>query len=301
MVSHSHLGTSYDTPTSDWLSVITPTPPQPGRHGAVLRVDRDHPFFFDHPLDHVPGMLLVTGLLDLVRARTGVSRWTRGDHRIRLSLKFMRMCELGSGVLLLAEPGSGGDDGEWAVKVVQDDSTVCSGTVELVEEREQAAQPCDSERGDPVTPAPPDLVHRADPQNVVVGEPVISPEAYEASTVSPPSGHFLLRHGDERYGIEEMIESGRQLVTVASHLAHERPRDVMMLWLELRADLPVGVRRSVPLGLHWPVRPARGNFGSFDLTVVARATGLPLGSLSYESKCLAPAAYRRLRGKEPRA
>ena len=32
-------------------------------------VDEGDRCFFDHPLDHVPGMLLVAGVLDLLRAR----------------------------------------------------------------------------------------------------------------------------------------------------------------------------------------------------------------------------------------
>src|SRR5206468_1997009 len=43
----------------------------PGRTGAgltaPLRVDRSDPFFFDRPLDHVPDMLLVAGLLSPYR------------------------------------------------------------------------------------------------------------------------------------------------------------------------------------------------------------------------------------------
>src|SRR5437868_2745002 len=67
------------------------------RHGeggyrwtADLRVDRTDPFFFDHPLDHVPGMLIFWGALDLARAgAAGLA-----DHRLRTALTFRRICEL---------------------------------------------------------------------------------------------------------------------------------------------------------------------------------------------------------------
>lgn len=36
-----------------------------------LRVDTSHPIFFDHPLDHVPGMLLIEAARQAVRAATG--------------------------------------------------------------------------------------------------------------------------------------------------------------------------------------------------------------------------------------
>lgn len=31
----------------------------PHTFAAQIHVDREHPFFFDHPVDHVPGMLLI--------------------------------------------------------------------------------------------------------------------------------------------------------------------------------------------------------------------------------------------------
>ncbi|MCT9075567.1 ScbA/BarX family gamma-butyrolactone biosynthesis protein [Streptomyces fulvoviolaceus] len=39
-----------------------------------LRVDTAHPVFFDHPLDHVPGMLLLEAVRQAVRARSGGRR-----------------------------------------------------------------------------------------------------------------------------------------------------------------------------------------------------------------------------------
>ncbi|EDY61599.2 MULTISPECIES: ScbA/BarX family gamma-butyrolactone biosynthesis protein [Streptomyces] len=45
---------------------------RPGRWR--LRVDTAHPVFFDHPLDHVPGMLLLEAALQTVRAHGGRER-----------------------------------------------------------------------------------------------------------------------------------------------------------------------------------------------------------------------------------
>ncbi|MFD0887334.1 AfsA-related hotdog domain-containing protein, partial [Streptosporangium algeriense] len=251
MVSHHHLGTSFDAPASDWLNVITPAERRPGQYGAVLRVDQNHPFFFDHPLDHVPGMLLVTGLLDLLRDHAVLSR----DHRVRLSLDFTKMCELGPEVGLFAGPDPSGERGVWTVLALQEDRPVCAGTVELTDTLTETpgADPA-GEQDAAVSTAPIEagLAHRADPRNVLIGEPVISredahassQEEYEVPLVSPPTGHFLLRHGNEHYGLEEMIEAGRQLATAVSHLAHERPRDAVMLWLKLAADLPASPPRA---------------------------------------------------------
>jgi hypothetical protein len=45
---------------------------RPGRW--LLRVDTAHPVFFDHPLDHIPGMLLLEAARQAVRAHGGAER-----------------------------------------------------------------------------------------------------------------------------------------------------------------------------------------------------------------------------------
>lgn len=42
-----------------------------GSHRWLLRVDGCHPVFFDHPVDHVPGMLLVEAARQAAVAATG--------------------------------------------------------------------------------------------------------------------------------------------------------------------------------------------------------------------------------------
>ncbi|MFC6083318.1 AfsA-related hotdog domain-containing protein [Sphaerisporangium aureirubrum] len=291
-MSNSFLRAPAAAPASDWLSVVIPAA-EPD--GAVLRVDQDHPFFFDHPLDHVPGMLLVTGLLDLARAAAGARP---GGHGVRLSLRFRRMCELDGPVTLRAEPVQDGRRDTFAVAAAQHGAPVCAGTIELIpadgDPPGAAGQGTSVPGGDvPVTPIAQELVHRSDVWNVVVGEPVVTRERYEAALVSPPAGHFLLRHGAERYAAEEIVEAGRQLVTAAMHGAHRRPRDTAMLWLSVSADLPAPAHRSVPLALRWEITPPRGGRAHFDLTLLAG--GRPAGSLYYTTRCMSPVGYARFR------
>jgi hypothetical protein len=279
--------------SGSWGSVITPVARRGDRRTALLLVDQNHPFFFDHPLDHVSGMLLMTGLLDLVRASADPFLGTRSGRRVRLSLKFVKFCELDQRVLLIAEPDPANGGDKWAIRAVRGDCTVCEGTIELVRDTERLPRwPAD---GRPVAPCMPALVHRADSSNVVLGAPTICDGCYHVPLVSPPAGHFLRRHGEDRYGVEEMIESGRQLFTAATHIAHEQPAGTQLVWIVLNADLPAAPVRSVPLALDWVVRPPRGNTGVFEFTLVANGTSHRVGSLSYVMKSFTPAAYQQLR------
>jgi hypothetical protein len=86
-----------------------------------LRVDTAHPVFFDHPLDHVPGMLLLEAARQAVRARTGGTRSPVSFH-----ITFHRYAELDEPAWIEVTHGAGTD-----IQVVgrQGDSAVFECTV----------------------------------------------------------------------------------------------------------------------------------------------------------------------------
>ncbi|HEX4701850.1 MAG TPA: AfsA-related hotdog domain-containing protein [Pseudonocardiaceae bacterium] len=252
--------------------------------GDELFVDRRHPFFFDHPLDHVSGMLLLTALLERVRRCTDDV-----DTRTWIDLEFFRLCELDRPVTVLAARA---DDG-FTVAATQDDSAVCSGVITLRPDD----QPTPPARHDdcPVVPIDAGLVHRKDPRNVLIGEPTRSADHLRAPLLSPPPSHFLRRADAGRYSVEEIVEAGRQLLTVAGYRVHGRPAGTQLVWMSLTADLPTTPSRATPLALRWPVGPPRGNRVVFDIDVVVRGSANPIGRLSYVVRFCTSAAYRRLR------
>ena len=62
--------------------------------GWLLRVDAQHPVLFDHPLDHVPGMMLIEAFRQAAFAATGGPG--QAVSLTRLSTEFARFCELDS-------------------------------------------------------------------------------------------------------------------------------------------------------------------------------------------------------------
>jgi hypothetical protein len=78
--------------------------PATGRNLWQLRIDTAHPVFFDHPLDHVPGMLLLEAARQAVRAHTGGSR-----SPVSFRIAFHRYAELDAPVWIEATEGSGSD------------------------------------------------------------------------------------------------------------------------------------------------------------------------------------------------
>ncbi|AHH99172.1 ScbA/BarX family gamma-butyrolactone biosynthesis protein [Kutzneria viridogrisea] len=102
-----------------------------GGHRAALIADTTHPSLFDHPLDHLPGMLEVEACRQLALASLGP-----GWRLDRLSARFREFAEFDLPthcVTDLPEPQDGDQDGvRVPVRVVQAGRTVLEAEVGLV-------------------------------------------------------------------------------------------------------------------------------------------------------------------------
>ncbi|MFE9428481.1 AfsA-related hotdog domain-containing protein [Kitasatospora sp. NPDC006697] len=258
-------------------------------------VDQGDRCFFDHPLDHVPGMVLVAGMLDLVRAREP-GRADAADGRIRISLTFDRMCELSSPVWLHCEPVAAGEGPAWQLTAVQDGVTVCRATVGLGAPAGPAgsagsvrAVASGAARGAEAA-ADSTLVHRQRPENVLVSGPV---RTDRAAVLVPPPEHRLAGAGVHTPGA--LIESARQLATMLGHTAHGRDEDAQMLWVTLDADLPTGLPVAVPLELSWEFAPARGARAAYGFAVLDAESGERHGRCEIGVHSLSRADYLKRR------
>jgi len=95
---------------------------------ASLTIDQTHPYFFDHPCDHVPGMLLLEGCAQLALAAAA--------RRVKVSaydVDFYQFVECDAPVTLAAhiETGNNGNAGTASVDIVISQHNVLSGTAKL--------------------------------------------------------------------------------------------------------------------------------------------------------------------------
>ncbi|MER6028125.1 ScbA/BarX family gamma-butyrolactone biosynthesis protein [Streptomyces sp. NPDC001851] len=98
----------------------------------LLHVDQSHPVFFDHPSDHVPGMLLLEAVRQASRAALGPApaplyEWTMSGGGV----KFAAYCELAAPTrLVVRQSGASGtaDEVTLTVEAVQNGRTVASGS-----------------------------------------------------------------------------------------------------------------------------------------------------------------------------
>lgn len=114
-------------------SVITPVAPTGARGGyeARLIVETDDATFFDHPLDHIPGLLLIEGVKQAAIAAACKERGLAPENVVvsAFDMRFSRICEFQPDVICAVELD---DDASGAqVRCSQSDKAACSGTVTL--------------------------------------------------------------------------------------------------------------------------------------------------------------------------
>ncbi|MGX2995759.1 ScbA/BarX family gamma-butyrolactone biosynthesis protein [Streptomyces sp. JNUCC 64] len=98
-------------------------------HRWQLRVDTEHPNFFDHPVDHVPGMVLLEAARQAAHAATGLP----DALPVALDSHFARYAELDAPCWIEADPAPPSVGGEitTAVRGVQHGETVFTADVTL--------------------------------------------------------------------------------------------------------------------------------------------------------------------------
>ncbi|UWP80434.1 AfsA-related hotdog domain-containing protein [Dactylosporangium fulvum] len=260
-----------------------------------LRVDRHHPFFFDHPVDHLPGNLLVAGLLGLADDVTG-GALRRPDRRLRLAFAFPAFGELEGAVELHCDQTGDTLDLTATQSVGDTVRDICRGTVTVLPgpalpAAGPAAGPGRSGTATLTAPAEPRLVHRADLSTVMLGAPTETPSGeVTCAVLRCPT---LAAPGDLREPIE-VIEAARQLVLMLGHIANGHPYGVHVVWIDLAADIPAAPPADLPLRVSWrrPAGKSRPRT-AFDMGLHAGTTDL--GTVRIVTHTMSPAAYRKVR------
>lgn len=269
---------------------------------AVLGVDQTHPVFFDHPLDHVPGMLMAVGMLDSIREAMrseSIGLLDTGDpgQRLHAAFTFKRLAEVDAQLRILTVRGAGA----WEAQVWQDDLIVATATVEHLAEPGPAARQDSSAWRPAVDPLPAapvraELVNRTRPENVLLGTPVRDEPLVRTALLAPPPGHYFAQCGGRARSVEEIAEGGRQVCELLWRTDYGRTSDVQLLLESMELDLPLSVPRADAAELRWRQAEPRGNRAvhAMDVCVPARSQ-TPVGTMVFRTRAATLAAYQRLR------
>ncbi|MEU9478085.1 AfsA-related hotdog domain-containing protein [Streptomyces sp. NPDC048191] len=258
-------------------------------------VDKDDPFFFDHTLDHLPGILIVAGLLDLVRA---TDRSPRPNRRLTLSLDFHKFCGLDDDVTLSVSPPPAGDGHEsrWELHGAIGPDPACGGTAVLRDDPAARCAPAAPGRTGDTLPVA-DLSHRARPENCFIDAAWWHADRLLARVRRPGADHALRDRP-----LEHLIEAARQFATLIGHAGFQNALDSKFILRTLEADLPLTPAPG-DIRMEWTRRPVERR--TFDLMMrLYRRTGgsfdEEIGSANFHTLIVDPYRYERIRNRRPR-
>lgn len=252
---------------------------QPGHVRATLSVDEQDPFFFDHPLDHVPAMLLLdTFLHNAVRSTA--------DHvRVRSArFRFRRFCEkdLPTDVTVSS---AGPNPMSHEVSAAQNGAVVCEGEVALVpgDELSWPLLRGDAHRADRR------LVHKLVDDRVLVG-----PVRRNGDVHTVAAGGAVPRDGRPAlHPITPLVEAARQAGIMTLHEVSGVPLGWQFVVTRLQIDLPGGGVR--PGATTFRYGTWRLNGPVFVLPAEVVAGGRVVGTISFSGRVMPLSDYHLLR------
>lgn len=264
--------------TIDTLDVV----PSGGVFRGSVRVDLQDPVFFDHPLDHVPGMLLVVAGLELAE-HAAMMR----PANVSFRLTFTKFCELDAPVEVRATRETDGN----AFEYLQSGRSIASGLLgqrKIALPSELAPVPAFASGS-----IPGELVHRADPGNIAVG-----PLAVDAGRVWARVHEQAAICGipPRASAVASIIEAARQFVIAILHVWGQQPMGVKMIFVGLTADVPSAVPQGcMTRALSWqPTRPDQMRKLHIDVHAVGDRA-VKVGSIVIATRCVDDVEYAQLR------
>src|SRR5690606_12358529 len=291
-------------PVADGL--VAEVPDAGGAWSAALAVDYGDPYLFDHPVDHVPGMVLLGGLLDLFRFG-GAGQPERPGARLAISLAYTSFCEYAPARLEIVEQPASGGERSFALQAAQDARVLCEGTAGFrPRPAEMAGAPggraevgrAEVRQAEVWPPADATLVHQHNPENVLVSR--IEPDG-AGRTVAvrrPPAGHKLAVAPGEPVRAELFIDAARQFTTMLGHTEYGLAQDRRNILLRTEADLPCGL--SLACGVYLRTVPEPQPPGRINLTsevLVGAPDAAPCGTITIDIFSASATAYPRLRAR----
>ncbi len=246
---------------------------------AALSVDEEDPFFFDHPLDHVPAMLLLdTCLHNAVRSTAGSVR----VHSARF--RFRKFCEkdLPADVTVSS---AGPNPLSHEVSVTQNGAVVCDGQITLVpgDELSWPLLRADARRADKR------LVHKQLDDRVLVG-PIQREENGHAVAI----GGAIPRAGrPPLHPVVPLVEAARQAGIMTLHEVSEVPVGWQFVVTRLQVDLPGGGDRRGATTLRYGTWRLNGPLFVVPAEVVSG--GRVVGNISFSGRVMPLSDYHRLR------
>jgi hypothetical protein len=259
-------------------------------------IDENDPFFFDHPLDHAPAMLLLEAVCRTAERAAAESQQVIAERYLAmLRLEFRQFCELTPApvVRVWADPDR---SGRWDVEFCQNGVVIGAGEIGWRATTSASTGHADRPQTLP-EPAPAHMVHRWRPENVLVGGlRKVAADIYQVGVLPPPPGHYFRRRDAHFRPIGELLEGARQFGTLLGHTACEMHLGTQFIVRSLEVDLTRRVSRDEALTILTRSLPPRGR-GRGLMTFAIRAGAEIVGTAALYASAFSAEAFARIRAR----
>ncbi|RON09023.1 polyketide synthase [Pseudomonas brassicacearum] len=211
---------------------------------AQLVVNEAHPYFFDHPLDHIPGILLLEGVLQLIELAmpplTGRVAYVK-----TLNIKFQQYVQKEGVIDLHLEQGK--EPQVFNAKVMQAGKLMCTCTLGMAYSSAFETSPASEFTA--VRCRDKALLHKAREENVIVSDMSGIAQGLSVDTLKLPDEHFFQEGDPEHYSMVYFLEVARQCYMQIAHSYLRIPLNTPMNLLALSFTLDRPIPRNSPLSL----------------------------------------------------
>jgi hypothetical protein len=259
-----------------------------GSWRAPLIVDDSDTVIFDHSVDHLPAMLMLHGIAELVeRASPELGGRTAGAFH----LGFTRFVEKDRPSHVTITPAT--PPHMWRVELTQSGRTACSGTVGSIALDDRWQSTVSSSPAAPGPLAEAALVHRRRPENIVVSPLRVEADGYAVDYV--PSEAVRTKRFEDVHAPLDVLEAGRQFMILLSHSVCGFDLDTRLILARLAVRMPRLFPRSGTVRLY-SARP-RVDRHRLEFTIRASCADAPAATIGWDIKAVSPTVYARLRGR----
>jgi hypothetical protein len=262
-----------------------------GSWTAPLIVDETDTAIFDHSVDHLPGMLMLHGIAELVERASpdvGADRWTAGAF----DMNFTHFVEKDRPAHVRIMPA--GAPHIWRAEVIQSGRVACSGTVGGIA-LDGGRQPTANMAATATAPdalAEAALVHRSHPENIMVSPLRAAAGGYTVDYF--PSEVARTKRFEYAHGPLDIVEAARQFVTLLSHTVCGFDLRTRLILARLVVNMPRLFPRAAAVRLH-SARPLVKR-RRLDCTIRAQCGNAAAATIRWDVKAVPPEVYARLRG-----
>lgn len=203
---------------------------------ACLIVDRSHPFFFDHDLDHIPGLLLAEGICQIAEILVN-NQNLKSNYIIReLYIDFIKFCTFSRQVNLLAKVESIQEEKAVIyVESTQSGKPHCVASVVLdASNTTLTKQPVKDHRFSITDiPCPKEFIRKSNQYNVMIATPKKHGSELHTGVLKPSKNNSLNDHACGLYHPLYILEAFMQVQRYLNHIeakVHEnnRIRDILV-------------------------------------------------------------------------